>query len=210
MKSKKYAGQIVAVFGPDGSGKSTIYKTLQQICERNHIKLDNQHWRPGFLPYKRKIWDVNRNESFTKPHSKSLRNSLISIIILIYIYFDFILGYYFILKPKLKKGINIYYERYFYDLLIDPQRYRLSLPRNFLQMLASIVIKPDIIILLEAPSNIIYARKQELTKEEIDRQRTKLDFVFLNKKNVYKIDVYTNDAKSCSFEIFALMKKSNG
>ena len=209
MSNSNGNGKILAVFGPDGSGKSTIYKELKLLSEKNNIKVENRHWRPGFFPYKKVFFDETEPELFSTPHSMSPRGRIISFIIAIYIVADFVFGYFFCLRPKLKNGINIYYERYFYDLLIDQKRYRLTLSEGMLRIFASIVIRPDCIVLLEAPTDIIYNRKKEISKEEINRQMLKVRSVFQSSKNVYKLDVLLHDAKACSIQILNVIKKPN-
>ena len=47
MKNKVY---IFALFGPDGSGKSTVADICQEILEKSNINVVRLHWRPRVLP----------------------------------------------------------------------------------------------------------------------------------------------------------------
>jgi adenylate kinase len=63
------------------------------------------------------------------------------------------------------------FDRYFHDVLVDPQRYRYGGPEWFAKFLSRIVPEPDLIILLDAHEEAIFSRKEELPLVEIGRQR---------------------------------------
>lgn len=65
----------------------------------------------------------------------------------------------------------MFYDRQFIDILVDQRRYRYGGPVWLLHMIGNILPKPDIVIVLDAPTDIMQARKQELTYEETSRQR---------------------------------------
>ena len=203
---KNNTGKLIAIFGPDGSGKSSIYQQLKKSCKDKNIKLDHYHWRPGLLPYKKTLRNDN-NKSFLSPHESKPRNLFFSLLVLIYIYFDFVLAYIFVLKPKLNKGVNIYYERYFHDILVDQIRYRIKTPFFLRKFLSFFVFNPDKIILLEAPSSIIFRRKQELSEKEILNQILKLKRIFKKNKNLMLLDVSKNSAIECSNKTFNFLFK---
>lgn len=98
MKNKQPKGKLIAVFGPDGSGKSSIYNDLKIYSSRENINLCHYHWRPGLLPYTKKSSFIASSNDFTNPHSQKGRNTLKSILILCYIYFDFLLGYWLLIR----------------------------------------------------------------------------------------------------------------
>lgn len=208
MKNRK--GQLITVFGPDGSGKSTTYLMLKKSCTQKNIILDHYHWRPGLLPYKKRITKNNKNNSFIAPHENKSRNMFLSFLLLLYIYLDFVLGYIFILKPKLNKGINIYYERYFHDILVDQIRYRIKVPFFLRKFLSYFVFNPDRIIILEAPSSVIFGRKQELSEKEITTQITRLKRIFNNNNNNLMIlNVSKNNEIECSNKVFNFLFKEH-
>ena len=199
---KKNVGKMIAVFGPDGTGKSSIYNALKNSTDS--LVLSHFHWRPGFLPYKKVLKD-HRVDRFDKPHNTKIRNTFLSILLLLYIYFDFVFSYIFILRPQLKKGINIFYERYFYDILIDQNRYGLNAPfwlRNFLR---KAMFLPDYIILLEAPGDVIYSRKRELSAEKIDEQCYTYRKLLGGHRNTIIFDVLKMSAEDCSKKIISIV-----
>jgi thymidylate kinase len=54
---------------------------------------------------------------------------------------------------------------------VDKKRYRYSGPTWLLKAIWRVVPKPDLIILLDAPAEVIQARKKEVPFEETARQR---------------------------------------
>ena len=167
---KKNRAPIIALFGPDGSGKSTIGELLVKHGEEIGIGAILMHWRPGFLPYRGFNSQRSKNR-FTNPHSTKLRRGLKGFFIFLYIVFDFIVGYYFLIRPHLRKGTIVVYERYYYDIIFDQRRYGLQLPLSIRSFFAHVLPTPDIIILLDAPIHVLQARKWELNRTEIERQR---------------------------------------
>ena len=62
------------------------------------------------------------------------------------------------------------FDRYIYDFIVDPVRSRIGLPRWIRVMFSKLVYKPKFVFVMMADTDVIYKRKQELTKEEITRQ----------------------------------------
>jgi thymidylate kinase len=54
---------------------------------------------------------------------------------------------------------------------VDPLRYRYGGALRVARWIGSIVPRPDLVILLDAPADLVHARKQEVPVQEIERQR---------------------------------------
>jgi hypothetical protein len=65
-------------------------------------------------------------------------------------------------------------DRYTYDVLLDPTRFRISLPHWVLRLFVRTLPRPDRAILLHAPPAVIHARKPELSESEIAAYQTAL------------------------------------
>ena len=65
----------------------------------------------------------------------------------------------------------VIFDRYFDDLLIDAKRYRYGRPLWVARVLRSFMPKPDLVLVLDAPDNVVFSRKQEVAPEEVRRQR---------------------------------------
>lgn len=167
---KKNRAPIIALFGPDGSGKSTVAELIVQRYDEIGVRLTRMHWRPGFLPYRKSSCQGDENR-FTNPNATKIRGGIKALLIFLYITFDFIAGYYFLIRPRLRNEVVVIYERYYYDIIIDQKRYGLLVPLSIRTFVNHLIPVPDTIILLDAPGDIIQARKGELERTEIERQR---------------------------------------
>jgi thymidylate kinase len=65
----------------------------------------------------------------------------------------------------------VIHDRHLIDAVVDPHRYRYSGPTWLLHLIWWFVPRPDLIILLDAPPEMLQARKQEVSFEESARQR---------------------------------------
>lgn len=70
----------------------------------------------------------------------------------------------------LKKGKTVIFDRYIYDIYVDPVRSKIRLPQRLLRFFADIAPQMDASLIMLCDPDIIYARKQELSKDEIIRQ----------------------------------------
>jgi thymidylate kinase len=65
----------------------------------------------------------------------------------------------------------VLHDRHLVDTLVDPRRYRYTGPSWLLRLIWRLIPKPDLVILLDAPAEVLQARKQEVPFEETTRQR---------------------------------------
>ncbi len=198
MKKPK-RGLFIVFFGTDGSGKSTVADKLIKSLSESNVPVTRFHWRPRVLPPKNKEkifkYDV------TKPDDMPSRPLILSLILYLYFYLDFLLGYFKLILPGLRKGEFVIYERYFYDVLVHPVRYRLK-PMNWLgKILSKILPSPDLMVILHGDPEVIYGRKKELPIEEIERQQSLFKKLFLHEVHAKFIDVTSMTPDSVVSEI---------
>jgi thymidylate kinase len=157
----------LCILGPDGSGKSTLLNELEVILKTDvrFCGVARFHWRPGFLRGRK----FSTMHSST-PHSARTYGTAVSLIKLVFLYCDWLLGYGLKLTPLRSRGIVVMFDRHLMDMLIDPQRYRFGAPLSFVQCAVRLLPQPNLIIVLDAPASIVQARKQEVKPEETDRQ----------------------------------------
>lgn len=159
-------GLHVVFLGPDGSGKSTIIAEIEKSLAYGFRRTACAHLRP-YLFGSRKGGTL----PVTNPHNKAPYRSLKSIIKLGYFWFDYSVGYLFKVRPKLVRSTLLLFDRYYYDLLVDPRRYRYGGPVWLARLVARLILRPDMVILLDAPPEVLQERKQEVLFEETARQR---------------------------------------
>ena len=87
-----------------------------------------------------------------------------------YYWLDYVVGMPLILRKSAQFDNITVFDRYIYDFLVDPRRSRISLPHWLRRLFTRLVKQPQITFVLDADVDTIYSRKQELSKEEIDRQ----------------------------------------
>lgn len=170
----KPPGKMLAILGTDGSGKSTVIEAIRPVLmEATHGELSVEHLRPRMLPplgsYKQ--GGVVDKGIVTEPHGVAPSGYVVSMIRLAYYLMDYVVGYWVRVRPLISKSPTIFlFDRYAYDLLIDPKRLRISLPRWVLRVFTFLVPKPDLIICLHGDPVVLTARKKELPLSEVRRQ----------------------------------------
>jgi thymidylate kinase len=101
---------------------------------------------------------------------------------------DYWLGYVLLLIPGLVRSSLIIFDRYYYDMVADPARYRYGGPRRLLEVLSRVAPHPDLTLLLDAPADVIVDRKGELTLHEAEHLRGSYLSVCARVKNVHRLD----------------------
>ena len=159
-------GLMVVFLGADGSGKSTVIDRVKQDLALAFRCNQYIHLRP------RLGLAVNKNSvPVIDPHGKPSRGWFTSTLKIIYFIFDYIMGYLWKIYPHLVRSTFVIFDRYYHDLLVDPKRYRFGGSVKLAQWLGQLIPQPDLWILLDAPAEVLQARKQEVSFEETARQR---------------------------------------
>jgi thymidylate kinase len=158
-------GLFVIVMGPDGVGKSTLIENLIQTVGHAFRRHRVFHWRPMLL------WRRRTTSDSTQPHSQAAHGGLRSVAQLFAHLLDYWMGYWLVIRPLLARSGLVVFDRYFDDVLIDPKRYRYGGPSWLAQNVRLLIPKPDLILVLDAPNEVVLSRKQEVAAEELQRQR---------------------------------------
>jgi hypothetical protein len=75
------------------------------------------------------------------------------------------------LRIALARSTLVLYDRHFVDVLVDPARYRYGGPMWLMRLVWRLIPRPDLILLLDAPAEVLQARKQEVPFAVTARQR---------------------------------------
>jgi thymidylate kinase len=165
-------GLFVVIIGPDGSGKSTLVERALDELAREFRATWRFHWRPGLLP-KPAVPSADNTPSAAPPKAYAY-GRLLSLVRYLYYLADFIMGYWALVYPRKLRATLVLGERWYYDVIVNPQRYGFHLPAWLLRLGGRLVPRPDLTILLEAPAEEIHARKPELSVEELHVQFQKM------------------------------------
>ena len=155
-------------------GKSTVLKLLlPKLMESGRYSgVLFFHWKPV---------KGNLNEGGipeTVPHDprgSQPRNALFSMVYLVYHWLSFLFGYVKNVAPALRCGKLVIADRYTYDILLDPRRFRLNLPDWVLRVFVRTLPHPDAVLALVADPATIRKRKPELSVEEIAAYQARLE-----------------------------------
>lgn len=182
-------GACVALIGPDGCGKSSILEGLATQFAPAFQKVVQFHLRPKVLPAR-----ANIDVSVTDPHGQPVRGAVFSAVKMLYLFADYWLGYASVRMATARTRLLIF-DRYFYDILVDPKRVRYGGPKWLLNFLARLVPKPDLVLFLNASPKVLWSRKQEVPYEEVERQQWKYLDMARKMENAVVIDAAQSRGK---------------
>jgi thymidylate kinase len=94
-----------------------------------------------------------------------------SIAKLLYWWADYNLGYLLSIRPAITRSSLVAFDRYYYDLEVDPRRYRYGGLNSFIRVIGMFIPRPDLIVILDVPASVAQQRKSEVPPHETARQR---------------------------------------
>ncbi|MGO9316232.1 MAG: hypothetical protein ACLPXT_15925 [Terracidiphilus sp.] len=167
----------IVVLGPDGAGKSSVIHGLLGKFAREGCVVKIRHLKPFFVIPQR----GEPGAIVIDPHGKPFRSALFSIAkIVVWLLEEWYVSYF-----QDRSETLLICDRYYHDLLIDPKRYRYGGPLWAAKMVGKLIPQPRLWVLLDAPAQVLQARKQEVPLEETSRQRQAyLAFVRDQRSNV--------------------------
>jgi thymidylate kinase len=157
-------GLSVVVLGPDGAGKSSVCEAIRDRLSPAFVATQRHTFPPGLL---RRSAGSNAT-----PHAQVPRSPLNSCLRAVAYWLPCCtLGHFLVTRAARVRGGLVVHDRHVVDALVDPRRYRYGGPGWLLRAVCRLVPKADLVILLDAPAEVIQARKQEVPAEETRRQR---------------------------------------
>ncbi len=189
-------GLFMVFIGPDGCGKTTLINQLsismQDIFVQGKIK--KFYWRPFLFPRLRELlfFDKHEKDCIFNPHEEVLATTCKAkikyFIKFCYYLLDYIFG---VLKyiGVWSRGGAVMFDRYYYDHIVFPERFGFKVSKRLMLFCLKFIPKPDLIFYLESTPDVLFARKNELSKVEIQRQQREYRELLKHNRNAYPIDV---------------------
>ncbi len=198
-------GLCIVFAGPDGCGKTSVANGVAQALSATFSpeRTAHYHWKPV------RPKNVSTQPS-VDPHGTPPRSLVPSLFFFAYHYTAFFFGWWLHVKPVLFKNGLVMIDRYYYDFHVDLLRYRLTLPNWVVRVGFLLIRKPDLVFLLDAPTEVLQARKAEVSPEECTRQRKAYRAVVDRQHNGHIIDAsqqLPNVIGQVSAAVLAFMKR---
>jgi thymidylate kinase len=181
-------GKLVVLEGADGVGKSTVLDAIRPWCGQWCAGRDTYgfHWKPV------KVRKHAQEAAPVDPRSSTPRAFVPSLIFLAYHLLGFWWGWIFKIRPLLVRSHAVVGDRYGYDLYMDPARFRLGLPSWVCELAARSVPGPSVTVGLTADPHRVYARKPELTVDDIANYQDRWAVISKGRSTMVSVDA--NDA----------------
>lgn len=161
----RISGAVVVIAGTDGSGKTAVAERL--LRDELAAPVLHLHHRPAVLPGRTE----HTGGPVTEPHQHEPYPLPLSVLKVLYLWCDYMLGWLLRVRPHVARGGSVLLERGWWDLAVDPRRYRLAPLPRLIRFTAALLPRPDATVVLRAPTDVLLRRKQELPAAELSRQQ---------------------------------------
>ena len=217
LRYRKYEKSL-SVMAPDGTGKTTfIDNLLNKLADiyvdapMERTRFHTYHFRPMLLPNLGEIGEksgmMKQDRNFTSPHRARPANFLSSILRITYYWADYVIGWMWFTRKDVQYDHYTVYDRFSFDLLVDPRRTRLQLPRWIRNVYVKSMPHPQINFFLKAEPETILLRKKELSLLELKRQINEYERIAKKSPTIFTIDANKDVDKMVSDALYYLLEK---
>jgi hypothetical protein len=176
-------GLIITVAGPDGSGKTSFCDALLAGALRDE-NVRRIHHRFALLP----VRGGNTSDP-TQPHADPPYAHGTSEAKVLALFVEWLAGMLRVARPFVRQGGFLVIERGWWDLAVDPARYRLRPNLALVRFLGRLLPRSDLLVVLEGPAELLAARKNEVSVAELARQVSAWREIVPRRQRTLYIDV---------------------
>jgi thymidylate kinase len=155
-------GVLVVLVGPDGVGKTTAARELVGL-ERGCTGY--VHFRPPF--WSELAPAPEDTEYVFLPKDQPSGSVFLGLLRISWSLVAFWAGYLRRIRPALGRGCLVVSDRWAYGYLAQPSALRFHGPNWVAELVVRLVPKPDLVVALEAPPEVVTARKAELSADQV-------------------------------------------
>ena len=183
-------GMFAVLVGLDGSGKTTLARNLATlVVDGKHFAgMRYFHWLPGL----RRSFEFPLPEPGNQPRKEKQPGGFVSALLsaarLAKNLCRAWLAYWLWLRPLRRRGTLVLLDRYVFNYQLDPVSVKYAGPAWLLARALKWFPRPDVVIILRAPGEVLLQRKQELSAAEIFRQTALLDTVKFEAGRIVRAD----------------------
>jgi hypothetical protein len=163
-RRRSHRGLTITVAGPDGAGKTTFCNALiaGPLADQ---KVRRIHHRFGLLPVR-----GGHTADPSQPHAQAPYPPGVSQAKLLALFVDSLAGWVTQARPFTRRGGYLIIERGWWDLAVDPARYRLRRHPRLVLALGRLLPRSDLLFVLHAAPELLVSRKAEVSEPELARQ----------------------------------------
>lgn len=151
---------LIVFLGVDGSGKSTVINSFVNHISNEWSEIKYVHFRPTYL-----LRGNANDKPVTNPHEGKSRGLIMSLLKLLLFAIEYNYAFYVHYR---KPDQLVVFDRYYYDILADPKRAKVSAPNWVVKIFERLIPTPDITFYLHASADVLYGRKQEIARDDLE------------------------------------------
>lgn len=183
-------GLFCVLVGLDGSGKTTLARNLCNVSTAGErfSGVRYFHWRPKAIRTTEFPLPEYRNTQRKAALQSTALNSVLSSARLVKNVMLAKLVWHLRVASWIDQGYLVLVDRYFYNYLLDPASVKYAGPSWLLARAQKWFPRPEMVVILRTPKEILLQRKQELSPEEIERQVATMETISFDANQTATID----------------------